>query len=46
MVMLVVEFQAPTIDEIEIQSHYIEVAQGAIFLEQNVRFGLHRCPVV
>ena len=23
-----------------IQSHYIEVAQGAIFMEQNIRFGL------
>jgi hypothetical protein len=22
------------------QSHYIEVAQGAIFMEQNMRFGL------
>jgi hypothetical protein len=22
------------------QSHYIEVAQGAIFIEQNMRFGL------
>ena len=23
-----------------IQSHYIEVAQGAIFMEQNMRFGV------
>ena len=22
------------------QSHYVEVAQGAIFMEQNMRFGL------